>query len=140
MVKSKPPHMERASKFIRDLPQSGETITAEELARSAWSHAVGKRIAAHTAALRMVRARLIVAVEDITWQKQLFALSGQILRNLEKHLGPGVVEDLEFRIIPRRREPDRAAQSMPALVDEAASIADPVLRSIYRASRQKAQA
>jgi predicted nucleic acid-binding Zn ribbon protein len=131
--------MERASKFIRSLPQSGETITAEELARTAWGQAVGKKIASHTTALRMVRTRLIVAVEDLTWQKQLFALSHQILRNLEKHLGPGVVEDLEFRVIPRRREPERAVQSMPGLPDEATSIADPVLRSIYRASRQKAQ-
>src|SRR5579862_6328812 len=139
MVESKPPHMERLSKFIRDLPESGATITPEELARTAWGHAVGKKIAAHTTALRMVRTRLIVAVEDITWQRQLFALSGQILRNLEKHLGAGLVEDLEFRIIPRRREPERATQSMP-LLDEASGIPDPVLRGIYRAARQKAQA
>jgi hypothetical protein len=60
--------------------------------------------------------------------------------NLEKHLGPGVVDDLEFRIVPRRREPQRAEQSVPALLDEAENIADPVLRDIYKASRLKAQA
>ena len=132
--------MERASKLIRGLGLPTDTITAEELARAAWSHAVGKKIASHTRAVRMVRNRLIVAVEDYTWQKQLFTLSRQILKNLEKHLGPGVVEDLEFRIIPHRRDPGRAERSAPAPADDAAEIPDPVLRSIYRASRQKALA
>jgi len=132
--------MERASRLIPSLRLPGETITAEELACAAWSHAVGQKIASHTQALRMVRTRLIVAVEDHIWQRQLFALSRQILRNLEKHLASGIVEDLEFRIVPRRREPQRARQSTEALPDEAAGIADPVLRSLYRRSRQKAQA
>jgi len=51
------------------------------------------------------------------------------------------VEDLEFRVVPRRREPQRAAQSAPALLaDEADAIADPVLRGLYKASRTKARA
>jgi len=136
--------MQRASTLLRGLRLPGEPIEAEELACSAWAGAVGKKIAAHTRALRMVRTRLIVEVEDAIWQRQLFALSGHILRNLEKHLGQGIVDDLEFRIIPRRREPQRALNSAPGLAaiqnDEAETIADPVLRSIYRASRLKAQA
>jgi hypothetical protein len=52
-----------------------------------------------------------------------------------------LVEDLEFRIVPRRREPQRAAQAVPALFpDEADGIDDPVMRGIYKASRKKAQA
>ena len=90
--------------------------------------------------MRMVRTRLLVAVEDQVWQRQLFGLSAQILRNLERNLGPGVVDDLEFRVIPRRREPQRAIEVVPAPYDEADQIADPVLRGIYRASRQKARA
>ena len=79
------------------------------------------------------------------WQRQLFALTPYVLRNLEKSLGAGLVEDLEFRVVPRRREPQRAEQSAPALLperaaDEADGIADPVLRDIYRASRKRAQA
>jgi hypothetical protein len=132
--------MERASKLIRGLRLPGETITVEELACAAWAQAVGKKISGHTRAARMVRTRLIVEVEDNVWQRQLFALSRHILGNLEKHLGPGVVDDLEFRIVPRRREPQRAERSAPALLDEAENIADPVLRDIYRVSRLKAQA
>jgi hypothetical protein len=136
--------MERASKLIRGLRLPGDTITAEQLACAAWPNAVGKKVAVHTRAARMVRTRLIVEVEDIVWQRQLFALTGQILRNLEKHIGPSLVEDLEFRIVPRRREPQRETQAASAaslpLLDEADAIADPVLRGIYRASRKKALA
>jgi len=138
-----PTNMERASKLIRGLRLPGDTISAEELACAAWPEAVGKKIASHTRAARMVRTRLVVEVEDNIWQRQLFALTPFVMRNLEKSLGAGLIEDLEFRIVPRRREPQRAQAAAPGLfsaADEAEGIADPVLRGIYRASRKKAQA
>lgn len=140
MIESKLPHMERASKLIQGLRLPADTITAEEVACGAWPHAVGKKIAEHTRAVRLVRTRLVVEVEDRVWQKQLFSLMHQILRNLEKNLGPGMVDDLEFRVVPRRRGPQRAAAAVPVAKDEAAAIADPVLRSIYKAARLKAGA
>jgi predicted nucleic acid-binding Zn ribbon protein len=124
-------------------------ISAEELAIAAWPDAVGKKLAAHTRAARMVRTRLVVEVEDATWQRQLFTLSRHILGNLEKSLGRGLVEDVEFRVVPRRREPQRAQQAISIagenptgalLADDADGIADPVMRGIYKASRKKAQA
>jgi predicted nucleic acid-binding Zn ribbon protein len=132
--------MERASKLIQGMRLPSEMITAEEVACTAWAHAVGKKIAVHTRAVRMVRTRLVVEVEDVVWQRQLFALTRQILVNLEKNLGPGMVDDLEFKIVPRRRGPQRAAESVPVSQDEAANIADPVMRSIYKAARMKAGA
>jgi predicted nucleic acid-binding Zn ribbon protein len=133
--------MQRASKVIRGLRLPGEAISDEQIACAAWPQSVGKKIAAHTRAARMVRARLVVEVEDRTWQRQLFALTSQILGNLEKSLGSGVVADLEFRIVPRRRDPQRADAAIPGLIpDESDAIADPVMRSIYRASRKRALA
>ena len=133
--------MERASKVIRGLRLSGEVISAEEVACAAWPDAVGKKVAAHTRAAKLVRTRLVVEVEDATWQRQLFGLSRHILANLERSLGAGLVEDLEFRVVPRRREPQRAQQAMPALfADDADAIRDPVMRGIYKASRKRAQA
>ena len=80
-------------------------------------------------------------VEDHTWQRQLFALTPHILNNLEKTLGRGLVEDLEFRIVPRRRDPVLARQAVPALfADDADAIADPVMRDLYKLSRKKALA
>jgi hypothetical protein len=87
--------------------------------------------------------RSIVDVEDLTWKKQLFTLSAQILTNLERHLGPGIVEDLEFRVMPARREAQRAeaAQpSAPSASDDADQIADPVMRNMYKVARKKALA
>lgn len=133
--------MERASKFIRGLGFSGESISAGELAAGVWPEAVGKKIAAHTRVAKLVRTRLVVEVEDAIWQRQLFALNYQILKNLEKSLGRGLVEDVEFRIVPRRRDAQRAPKPAPSAgADEADAIADPVLRGIYRASRKKALA
>jgi len=133
--------MERLSKLIRGMRLPGEVITESDLACAAWPGAVGRRIAAHTRAAKLVRKRLVVEVEDRIWQRQLFALSYQIVRNLARQLGPAMVEDLEFRVVPRRREPQRAEQSVPAMIaDEADSIADPVLRGLYKASRTKARA
>ena len=135
--------MERASRLIRALRLPADTLNLEELACAAWSAAVGRRIALRTRAVRMVRTRLIVEVEDAVWRRQLFALSGQILRNLEKSIGPGTVEDLEFRVAPRKREPQREtrAAAVPGqLADEADAIFDPVLRGLYRSSKKRALA
>ncbi len=133
--------MERASKLMRGLNLPAETMDLERIACSAWAQSVGRRIAAHTRAVRLVRTRLVVEVEDNLWQRQLFGMTGQILAVLEKNMGRGLVDDVEFRVVPRRREPKCALAAVPAqAADDAAEIEDPVLRSIYKASRKKALA
>jgi len=133
--------MEPASKLIRGMRLPGAVVSAEELACAAWAGAVGPKIAAHTRAVKLVRERLVVEVEDVSWQRQLHSLARQILANLERHLGNGAVGDLEFRVMPRRREPQRAQTATPrAAFDEADAIADPVMRNIYKASRKRAGA
>src|ERR1039457_5288881 len=104
--------MERASKLIRGLTLPGGTLSMEELACAAWPDAVGKRIAGHTRAARLVRTRLVVEVEDHTWQRQLFSLTRQIRGNGGRGLGSGLVDAREFRVLPRGREPQRAMQAM----------------------------
>ena len=121
----------------------GDTVHGEELVRAVWPVAVGKKVARHARPSRIVRTRLVVEVEDVIWQRQLFALTGQIVKNLDKALGHGLVEDIEFRVVPPRREPQRATRSTAGTLfaeDEAERIADPVLRVIYKASRKKALA
>jgi len=134
--------MERASRLFGKIEFPGDTTIAEALARAAWPIAVGRKIAAHAHATRMVRTSLIVEVEDAVWQRQLFTLRHQILTKMRANLGEGIVEDIEFRIMPRRREPQIARQIGPGIApaDEAEQIPDPVLRKIYRDSRKKALA
>ena len=133
--------MERASKLIRGLKLPGGTLTGEELACAVWPQAVGRKIAGAYPRGPHGAYPVDRGSGGPTWQRQLNALSRHILWNLSRHLGRGMVEDLEFRVVPRRREPQRAARSRAALfADESAAIADPVMRSIYRASRKKALA
>jgi predicted nucleic acid-binding Zn ribbon protein len=138
--------MQRASQILgkfsaapRKSKGADPLLDPEELACAAWPRAAGKKITQHTRAAKLVRGRLVVEVEDAIWQRNLFSLSRHILSNLEKALGPGIVSDLEFRILPRRREPQRAEWStQPAgEADESDLIGDPGMRRLYRAARQK---
>lgn len=133
--------MERASRVFGSLKFPRDTISAEELTCAAWPVAVGKKIGAHTHAAKMVRSTLIVEVEDAVWQRQLFGLRSHILAKLEESIGRGIVEEIEFRVVPLRRGPHRAECSGPKQAeDEASAISDPVLRSIYKAARRRALA
>jgi Protein of unknown function (DUF721). len=76
--------MERAGRVLGKLKLSDHGIGDEELARSAWPLAVGKRIASRTGHVSLVRSRLVVEVEDAIWQRQLFTLRGQILAKMEQ--------------------------------------------------------
>lgn len=132
--------MERAGKSFAKLKAS-ETISPGELAVAAWPAAVGKTIARHSTAVALVRDKLVVEVEDPTWQRPLFQLQGQILNRLSEFLGFGVVGDLEVRIARQRRPPQRETQRPAAKpADDSDLIADPALRLIYRRSRGKATA
>lgn len=132
--------MERAASLLAKL--KSKNIPVDDLARAAWPQAAGRRLAGRTRAVGMVRETLVIEVEDAVWRQQLTSLSGQLLANLTRVMGPHVVESLEFRVAPARRPPQReefvAAPSAGS--DEADRIADPVLRRIYRQSRARSGA
>jgi len=98
---------------------------------------VGARLARHTNAVKLVRDRLVIEVEDEVWRNNLWSLRQQILKNIEKCLGPEIVGDLEFRVMPVRRDPQRAVAAV-APADEAAGIEDPGLRRNYVRARARA--
>jgi predicted nucleic acid-binding Zn ribbon protein len=129
--------MERAGKTISRL-RGMSGLPAEDLARSAWPSAVGPRIAAHAAAVALVRTKLVVEVADSVWQKQLWQLRGPILAKLGELLGAEMVTELEFRIGVPRRPPARSQEPFPGAASEADGIGDPLLRRIYIESRKKA--
>lgn len=134
--------MERAGRVLGSIGLSRRGVSDEQIAIAAWPVAVGKKIAGRTTAVRMVRDRLIVEVEDHVWQRQLFVLRDQILRGMEKATGRRLVEQLEFRVaVPKRpaaRSEVRTAEV--AAADDADGIRDPFLRDIYKAARRRATA
>ncbi len=136
--------MNQASRLIAQWSNASEVISHERIACAAWKRAVGKKVAQHSRALKLVRTSLVIEVEDEIWRTNLWSLRGQILRNLEKALGPGIVTAVEFRVMPPRVGPQRETESSfalrPPAVDEADAIADPGLRRIYKAARRRATA
>jgi Dna[CI] antecedent, DciA len=126
--------MERAGRLLSKLKT--DSIPADNLARTAWPKAVGKVISAHTQAGTLVRNRLVIDVEDVTWQRQLVPLSAQIVRKLEAVIGPGVVTDLEFRVAPLRIRPRR--ETVLPLFDLNPDLpGDPIFRHVYLLDRRR---
>lgn len=131
--------MERASRLIGKLRLPDGAVSEEELACAAWTVAVGKRIAGHARAERLVRSKLVVGVDDAVWQRQLFHMSRMILSRVQEVMGAKVVDDIEFRVAPPKRGPQRADHiALPG--DEANGIADRGLRRLYVASRKREMA
>lgn len=132
--------MDQASRIIAQWTGVSDVISHERIACGAWKKAVGRKIALRTRALKLVRTTLVVEVEDEIWRKNLWSLRYQILRNLEKAIGPEIVSDVELRVMPPRFGPQREVGERLALegpLDEAEGIADPGLRRIYRAARRR---
>ena len=122
--------MERAGRLIGKLKLKMDD--PELRACAAWRVAAGKKIAEHTRATALVRGKLVVEVGDQIWQRQLTTLSRVLVSNLEKALGEALVTDIDFRPMPRRREPQRAERAIGR-----ESVQDPVLDMLYRQSRKK---
>jgi len=100
--------------LIRTLPKllraAGETEEVlEAAALAAWKRVAGEGLRAQTVPFRLYRKTLIVAVADITWQKQLEAMSGQLLFSLNSLLGQAIITYIEFRIDPKTVNKERAA-------------------------------
>ncbi len=142
--------MDQASRIIARLSTGDKStgvagvVTSERIACGAWKRAVGKRIAARTRALKLVRNTLVIEVDDELWRKNLWGLRYQILRNLQSAVGPEIVKEIELRIMPPRIESQRETGTgifTDAIFtnsgDEADAIADPGLRRIYKAARKR---
>lgn len=135
--------MDQASRIIAQWSGVSDLISGERIACGAWQKAVGKRLGERTRAVKLVRDKLIVEVEDEVWRRNLWGLRFHILKNLVKAIGPGIVGDLEFRVVPVRREAQRETAaalfgSLPGeKPDESAAIGDPGMRRIYRNARRR---
>jgi predicted nucleic acid-binding Zn ribbon protein len=133
--------MDQASRIIARWTGVSDVISHERIAVGAWKKAVGKKIAIRTRALKLVRNTLVIEVDDELWRKNLWSLRYQILRNLQKAVGPEIVTEIELRVMPPRFGPQREVEVRLDLtapgVDEAEGIEDPGLRRIYRAARRR---
>lgn len=76
----------------------------EEVAEAAcvamWREAVGEGLMSHAVPVRLRDQKLVVAVEDSLWKKQLEHMRGQLLFRLNSVLGQSVVTSIDLRIDP----------------------------------------
>jgi len=117
--------------LIRALPKllsaAGDNEeVAEAAARIAWRRAAGGPLCQHAVPFRLYHTTLIVAVSDAIWQRQMSALSGQLLSRLNSMLGQKTITFIEFRIDPKTVETGRAPRP-PIAGGESA---ENVLRSV----------
>lgn len=129
------------------LQVAGETDEIRETAAVvAWNHVAGTGLRRQTAAIALHQSRLIVAVADAIWKRQLEAMGGQLLFRINSLLGQGVVAFIEFQVDPnaiqsaREREPTaqkvrpKAEYEMAIpfeLLSAAAAIHDSALRKAF---------
>ncbi len=135
--------MERAGRLLGKLRIPAGCVSPEELARAAWPSAVGKKIAARSNPVSLVRGCLLVEVEDTLWQRQLTTMRSQIVQRMRDVAGTDIVKDIAFRPMMPKRTPQRAEivrQTIAIGGDDADLIADPIFRSVYIRSRKKASA
>lgn len=127
-------------KILEAAGDAPEVVEAACLA--AWKHAAGDGLRDHAPPIAMRGTTLLVAVADAMWQKQLQALSRQLLFRLNSFLGQPLVSFVEFRVDPKvvanaSRGPQRSKRELdPSTISEelitaAAEIKDKDLRRAF---------
>ena len=134
--------MESAARLLPQVYRrmARQTTDEEALLLALWPTVVGPKVAARTRAVRLFGATLIVETVAQDWRKQLARMTYEIVGRLNDAAGKEVVRDVEFRVsVAAAPRPVTRAASATGF-DEAAEIADPHLRRIYRQLRRRAQA
>lgn len=131
--------------FFRTIPGLLDAIDDSEEVRSsfviaAWKRAAGRQIAERTEAIGLQGRRLVIAVPELAWQRNLESLASQLLFKINDSLGRSMVELIEFRVDPsvitrsgpRKISEDRIDhfEELPCeIADSAARIRDEKLRT-----------
>ena len=66
--------MKPASRIMGHWEDVSGVMPPDRVVCAVWARAVGKNIAKHSRAAKMVRTSLVVEVEDELWQRNLFSM------------------------------------------------------------------
>lgn len=91
--------------FITTLPGVFNAIEGSDEVRdafifAAWRTVAGAQVYTRTMPLLVEEKRLVIAVADKTWKRNLETLASQLLFKLNAALGTSLVDFIEFRISP----------------------------------------
>lgn len=125
------------------LAQTGDQAEMKEVvAKIAWTRVAGRGLRRHAMPFRLYRKTLVVSVADAIWQKQLHAMSSELIYRINKLMRRELIETIEFRIDPaalshqgtgaRKERPIESNEPLTAeLVSAADGIGDPELRERF---------
>ena len=132
--------------FFRTLPGVFEAIEASDEVRkafvcAAWKRVAGAQLTERTTPAALEGKRLVIAVADRTWQRNLETLGSQLLFRLNAMLGRPLVDFIEFRIdalaVESAYVEDAGMEQQPfggelptEIFESAASIRDDQLRKL----------
>lgn len=119
----------------------------EQAVFTAWRSIAGKSLAHSCVPFRLYQKQLIIAVQDLTWKKQMEAVAGEFLFRLNSLLSAPLVTFIEFRVDPHhvldKRQPDDQGfefQHTAELTDEMRAAADQIKDEALRAQFLRAAA
>jgi len=117
--------------FISALPGIFDAIEASDEVRdafifAAWRNVAGEQVYERTMPLLVEEKRLVIAVSDKTWKRNLETLASQLLFKLNAALGKPLVDFIEFRIsasdiVPPALKADDLDEESPPPVELAVS-------------------
>ena len=76
------------------------SAVVESAAKIAWTGAAGDGLRLNAVPIHLYQNTLVVAVADGIWQKQLRAMSRELLPRVNRLLGRDLIKSIEFRIDP----------------------------------------
>ncbi|MBI1764341.1 MAG: DUF721 domain-containing protein [Acidobacteria bacterium] len=119
----------------------------EQAVFTAWRTIAGKSLARSCVPFRLYQKQLVIAVQDLTWKKQMEAVAGEFLFRLNSLLGAPFVTFIEFRVDPHHvldtRQPDEQGfefQHTAELTEELRSAAEQIKDEALRAQFLRAAA
>lgn len=89
----------------------------ESRAMALWPEVVGELTAGRTRPLHVNRGTMVVAVASSAWANQLNLLKSRYLEGLAQHVGPGVIQDLRWRVA----EVGTGSEAAAAALEQAAA-------------------
>ena len=125
------------SEVLRIIGNQPEVVEAAAIA--AWKKAAGEGLRQHAIPMRMTDGKLVVAVADTVWQKQLGAMKDQLIYRTNSIIGKPLVKDVELMVEPNLIKPQQPVEDQRSLDNEvplelwsaASAISDKELRQKF---------
>jgi len=116
--------------LLKEYSDSDEVHRA--VAFAAWRQIAGERLGELTEPILLEEKRLIVAVPDLRWQRNLGTLASEMIFRLNSKIGTQLVTFIEFRIDKQALRPKRRAHA--DLVEFETEALDEITEPLRRAA------